>query len=70
MHQWAEQGNSELHKNAFAIETRMRRVGNTEKPALRERLRPASRKSFNGDEVLRARGLSKVLWRQDVIQLA
>jgi len=60
MHQWAEQGNSYLHKKAFTIETRMRRVGHTEKPGTERKLSARfSEKVFLADEALKAYGLTK-----------
>ena len=60
MHQWAEMGNSELHKKAFTIETRMRRVGKTEKPDKQKAIFSRfSERAFSGDEVLVAAGLTK-----------
>ena len=59
MHGWAQR-NAKLHRRAFAIEKRMMRISQTEKPQKSENLKSRFQDlDFYGDEVLKARNLRK-----------
>ncbi len=61
MHTWAQgHDNPALHKRAFAMEKRIERIGMTDKPQKERALHARfGEVGFKGDEVLKARGLSK-----------
>ncbi len=59
MHGWAQR-NAKLHQRAFAIEKRMARISQTEKPKTETNLKSKFKElEFFGDEVVKARGLKK-----------
>ena len=60
MHLWAFMGNDKLHKRAFAMEKRIEKLSQSEKPKEQKKLSVRFReRSFEGDEVLAAEGLKK-----------
>lgn len=61
MHTWAQgHDNPALHKRAFAMEKRIERIGMTDRPQKERELHVRfAQTSFRGDEVLKARGISK-----------
>ena len=60
MHLWAFMGADKLHKRAFAMEKRIEKLQQSEKPKEQKKLSVKFKeREFNGDEVLVAEGLSK-----------
>ncbi len=60
MHLWAFMGADKLHKRAFAMEKRIEKLQQSEKPREQKKLSVKFKeREFNGDEVLVAEGLSK-----------
>lgn len=60
MHLWAFMGNDKLHKRAFSMEKRIKKLSHTEKPTEQKKLSVKFRqREFEGDEVLVMEGLSK-----------
>lgn len=59
MHGWAQR-NAHLHQRAFAIEKRMARISQTEKPTIKRTMKARFKEiEFSGDEVLKVCGISK-----------
>ena len=60
MHLWAFMGNDALHKRAFSMEKRIKRMRTTEKPTKGRKLEARFQsREFKGDEVLQIKGLTK-----------
>ena len=60
MHLWAFMGSDKLHKRAFAMEKRIEKLQQSEKPQEQKKMSVKFRqREFNGDEVLVTEGLSK-----------
>ena len=60
MHLWAFMGNDALHKRAFSMEKRIKRMRTTEKPTKARKLEARFQsREFKGDEVLQIKGLTK-----------